>query len=51
MTHVGHHAVGALPYNSHVDYVNLNHLQILLFKNKAIYCILFIYAHAVCLLS
>ena len=37
MTHVGHLAVGALPCNSHANYITLNHLQILLFKYKAIH--------------
>ena len=32
MTHVGHLAMGALPCGSHVNYVTLKHLQILLFK-------------------
>ena len=37
MTHVGRLAFGALPCNSHVNYVTLKHLQILLFKYKAIH--------------
>ena len=37
MTHVGHLAVGALPCNSHVNCVTLKHLQILLFKYKAMH--------------
>ena len=49
MTHVGYLAVGALPCNSHVNYVTLKHLQILLFKYKAID--IFIYPHADCLKS
>ena len=37
MTQVVHLAVGALPCVSHVNYVTLKHLQILLFKYKAIH--------------
>ena len=37
MTYVGHLAVGALPCNSHVNYATLKHLQIILFKYKAIH--------------
>ena len=43
MTHVGHLAVGALPCNSHVNYVTLKYLQILLFKYKAKHSFLFIH--------
>ena len=47
MTHVGHLAVGALPCDSHVNYVTLKHLSILLFKYKLY--IIFIHPHADCL--
>ena len=43
MTYVGHLTVGVLPCDSHVNYVTLKHLQILLFKCKIIHN--FIYPH------
>ena len=37
MTHVGHLTAGALPCNSHVNYVTLKHILIHFFKFKAIH--------------
>ena len=50
MTHVGYLAVGALPCNSHVNYVTLKHIQTLLFKYKALH-IFYYYLHTDCLKS
>ena len=53
MACVGYLAVGTVPCNSHVNYVTLKHLQIILFKYKAIHnfylSTYFIYPHADCL--
>ena len=47
MTHVGYPAVGALPCNSHVNYVTLN-ISKSYCSNTKLY-IIFIYPHARCL--